>query len=142
MYYSLAQRTTGVALNTAAWEVRIAALSLARIVELGFLQTTATASLFGIGRPTAIGVTPTSPQTFVTESDANAPVGLTTAAVAWGTAPTAPATFVRRVNTTATIGVGVILTWPRGLVVPAAASVVVFNLQANSALDAWAVVDE
>jgi hypothetical protein len=142
MYYSLSQRTTSLTVNTAAWEVRVAAASLARIVELGFVQTAATASNVGVGRPTAIGVTPTSPQTFVNEGDANAPAALTTAAVAWGTAPTSPAVFLRRADTTGTIGLGTIWTWPRGLVVPAANSVVLFNIATGSLLDAWAVVDE
>lgn len=142
MYYSLSQRTTATAINTPSWEVRCAAASLIRVVELGFSQVTATAGVYGLGRPTAIGVTPTSPQTFVTEGDAGAPAGLTTAAVAWGTAPTSPAVFLRRADTTTTVGLGVIWTWPRGLVLPASGSVVMFNLDLGATLDAWAVVDE
>ena len=76
------------------------------------------------------------------EGDANAPAALTTAAIAWGTAPTAPAVFLRRADTTVIIGVGVIWTWPRGLVLPASGSVVMFNLITNSTADVWAVVDE
>ena len=72
----------------------------------------------GIGRPGAIGVTPTAPQTFVDEGDGNAPAGQTTAAVAWGTGPTVPTNFNRRLSCAATIGVGAIFTFPRGFGIP------------------------
>ena len=111
-------------------------------MEIGISIVAATASIFGIGRPGAIGVTPTSPQTFLDESDGNGPAGLTTSAVAWGTGPTVPTNFFRRVATPATIGSGVIWTFPRGLGLPISGSVVLWNIGTNSVADVWAVCDE
>ena len=60
----------------------------------------------------------------------------------WGTSPTAPAGYHRRWNAAATIGVGIIWTFPRGLIVPVSASLVVFNITAVVACDANIAIDE
>jgi hypothetical protein len=59
------------------------------VQELGISLVTAAATVIGIGTPAAIGVTPTSPQTFLREDTADQ-TAVTTAAVAWGTGPTVP----------------------------------------------------
>lgn len=149
--YSLSQRTTNTTIANPCWEIRSAAGNKPKVLEIGISINAATASVYGLGRPAAIGVTPTSPQTFVDESDGGsgataAPTGNTTAAVAWGTPPTVPANFLRRVSTPATIGAGVIWTFPRGLGIPnqsgTVGSLVIWNITATSAADVWAVVDE
>jgi hypothetical protein len=141
--YSIAQRTTVTTIAAAAWEVRSTSANKPKIMELAISLGAATASIYGIGRPAAIGVTPTTPLTALDEADGNGPTGLTTCAVAWGTGPTVPANFFRRVSLPATIGAGVILTFPRGLGIPVSGSIVVWNITANSAVtDLWAVVDE
>jgi hypothetical protein len=141
--YSIAQRTTITTVAAASWEVRSAATGKPKLMELGYSLGAATASIIGIGRPAAIGVTPTTPLVALDESDGNGPVGLTTCAVAWGTAPTVPANFNRRASLPATIGAGIIFTFPRGLGLPISSSIVVWNITANSAVvDCWAVVDE
>ncbi len=141
MIASLSQRTSSGASATAAWEIRTAATLRARILEMGISISAATASVFGVGRPQAIGVTPTSPQTFLQE-DPNEPTPLATAAVAWGTGPTVPLNFFRRLSTPATIGSGVIWTYPRGLFVAVSSSMVVWVLATSSVADMWAVEDE
>lgn len=140
--YALSQRTTNVTIANASWEVRSTSTNKPKIMELGFSQNTGTASAYGIGRPGAIGVTPTSPQTFVDEGDGNAPAAQTTAAVAWGTGPTVPTNFNRRISTAATIGVGAIFTFPRGLGIPISGSIIMWNITASVVLDIYAVVDE
>lgn len=141
--YSIAQRTTVTTIAAAAWEVRSTSANKPKMMEMGISLGAATASIYGIGRPQAIGITPTSPLTALDESDGNGPAGLTTCAVAWGTGPTVPANFFRRVSLPATIGAGVILTFPRGLGLPVSGSIVLWNITANSAVtDVWAVVDE
>lgn len=141
--YSIAQRTTVTTVAAAAWEVRSTSTNKPKIMEMGVSLGAATASIYGIGRPAAIGVTPTTPLTALDEGDGNGPVGLTTCAVAWATGPTVPANFFRRVSLPATIGAGVILTFPRGLGLPVSGSIVLWNITANSAVtDAWAVCDE
>ena len=140
--YSIAQRgTTGTA-AAPQWEVIAAAANKPKIMELGVSQNAATAGVYGFGRPAAIGITPTTPLTVLDESDGNGAAGVTKCAVAWATPPTAPTNFFRRVSTPATVGAGVIWTFPRGLGLPAAGTVVVWNIGTNAVADFWAVVDE
>lgn len=140
--YALAQRTTATAAASATWEVRSTSANKPKIMELGISQVTAVAGSYGIGRPGAIGTTPTSPQTFVDEGDGNAPAGNTTAAVAWGGGPTVPTNFNRRLTCAASIGVGAIFTFPRGLGIPVSGSIVVWIIATAPVLDVYAVVDE
>lgn len=140
--YGLSQRTTATAAASASWEVRSASTNKPRVMEIGISQNAATAGVYGIGRPAAIGITPTSPQNFVAESDSGAPTSLSTAAVAWGTGPTVPANFNRRISCAATIGVGAILTFPRGLDISTSNSIVVWIIATAPVCDVWAVVDE
>jgi hypothetical protein len=140
--YSLAQRTIVTAAAAATWEIRTIATLRSQILEIGFSNVAATASVMGLGRPSSIGLSPTSPQTFIAE-DAGEPVGNTTACVAWAsTVPGVPANFFRRVACPATIGAGVIWTFPRGLIIAVSTSLVLWVLATASVVDAWAVENE
>lgn len=147
--YSASQRTSATSAASAAWEVRSASTNKPKIMEVGLSQNTAVAGVFGLGRPAAIGITPTTPVTFLGESDGgtgtpgdNEPTGLTTCAIAWGTGPTVPANFFRRISCPATIGAGVIWTFPRGLGLAQSNSVVVWIIATAPVCDVWAVCDE
>ena len=140
--YGLAQRTTATTAASANWEIRSASTNKPRIMELGISQTAATAGVYGIGRPGAIGITPTSPQNFVAEDDAGAPTSLSTAAVAWGTGPTVPTNFNRRFACAAVVGVGIIFTFPRGMDIAISNSVVVWIIATAPVNDQWAVISE
>ncbi len=142
MITSLAQRTTSGTAATATWEVISPSTNKPKIFEVGFSNAAATAGQFGLGRPAATGITPTSPQTFIDESDGNGATGVCTAAVAWGTGPTVPANFFRRVSVTNVIGAGVIWTFPRGLGLPVSKSIVIWVIGTSSVIDAWAVAEE
>lgn len=144
--YGLAQRTTATAAAAASWEIRSAATNAPLVTEIGLSQVAATAGVYGIGRPGAIGVTPTAPQNFVAEAvppgAAGLPTALTTACVAWGTGPTVPPNFNRRFACAATIGVGNIFTFLRGLMIPVSGSIVVWIIATAPVCDVWAVIDE
>ena len=139
--YSLANRTTGTAAGTAALEIRSSATQRPRILEIGLFLAAATVSTYGLGRPAAIGVTPTSPVTVLAE-DPGDPAASTVTALAWATGPTAPVAFMRRLALPNTIGTGVIWTFPRGLLIPVSSSIVVWNIGANGVADVYVVVDE
>ena len=139
--YSLANRTSGVTNATAALEIRTASTDRPRIMEIGIFLAAATASAYGLGRPQAIGVTPTSPVTVLAE-DPGDPVGTVQTALAWATGPTVPVQFFRRISLPATIGTGVIWTFPRGLIIPVSSSIVIWNLANNGVIDAYVVIDE
>ncbi len=114
------------------------------VLELGFFTQAATASSVGIGRPAAIGVTPTSPQT-VLSTVSTSLTGTVQTASAWGTAPTVPANHFRRLTFPASIGAGAILQWPVGdLVIPTGGSLVLWNFggAAGSILSCYVAVEE
>lgn len=140
--YRLGVLTTGTASGAAAWEIRSAATDRPRLLALGVTLAAATASIFGVGRPAAIGVTPTSPVTFLPEDSAE-PTGTTTSALAWGTGPTVPTNFLARAGLPAAIGNTYVFDFgPNGILIPVSSSIVLWNLQLNSAFNAWAVIDE
>lgn len=138
--YSLAQRTTNFTVTAACWELRTAAGTRAVVLEIGFIQATATAVSIGLGRPAAQGVTPAN--VLFQAEDASAPAANTNASLSWGTSPTAPAQFLRRWNGPATIGAGIVWQFPRGLIVPVSGSLVIWNITTNVAADVWCVIDE
>jgi len=139
--YSLANRTSSGTSGAAALEIRTTSTDRAAILEIGIFLAAATASTYGIGRPQAIGVTPTTPVTVLAE-DYAAPAGTVQTALAWGTGPTVPTYFFRRIALPATIGTGVIWTFPRGLIIPVSSSIVLWNLATNGVVDCYVVIDE
>lgn len=141
--YSLGVRSSGTASGAALWELRTGASFRVKIMEIGIAMAAATASVFGLGRPAAIGVTPTSPVTLLAEDPAE---GASSASVslAWGTGPTAPTgtNYLRRIGLPATIGAAWVWSWSRGLIVPVSSSMVLYNLQLNGVADIYVVTDE
>ena len=143
MIISLAVRTTAGTSGAAAWEIRTGSTpGRARLLEVGVFLAAATASTYGIGRPAAIGVTPTSPVDFLAEDPADVLAsGVVQSALAWGTGPTAPTNFFRRIGLPATIGTGVIWTFPKGIAISVSSSIVLWNLATNGVVDAYALLD-
>ena len=139
--YSVANLTTGTGSGAAALELRTSSSDRAALLEMGAWLNAATASVYGIGRPAAIGVTPTSPITWLAEDPAS-PAGTAQTALAWGTGPTVPGNFFRRVGLPATIGAGFLLAFPRGLWIAVSASIVLWNTQANGAVNCHVAGDE
>ena len=139
--YSLSQRTVVTAAGAATWEI-IAGARRPRVLEIGLSQVTAVAGIYGLGRPAAIGVDPTTPVIFSAELVGDH-IATASGAVAWSTtAPTAPALFLRRVACPATIGAGVIWTFPRGLYITVALSLVIWVIATAPVCDVWCVLDE
>jgi hypothetical protein len=139
--YSLGVRTTDATIAHDCLEIFTSATDRAAILEIGISIVAATASTFGLGRPAAMGITPTAPVTLLPE-DSGSPAGTVQTALAWGTQPTVPTAFLRRVSLPATIGAGIIWTFPRGLIIPVSFSIVIWNITAVSLADIWIVVDE
>lgn len=143
MKLTLGVRTSSGTQAAAAWEIRTGATpGRVKLLELGFFLAAATASTYGLGRPAAIGDTPTTPVDLLQEDPNNVlATAIVQSALAWGTGPTVPAAFLRRISLPATIGTGVIWTWPNGLVIPVSSSLVLWNIGTNSVVDAYAVVE-
>lgn len=138
---SVAIRTSNLTITQASAEIRTTAAVKARILEMSIVQATATAQSLGFGRPAAIGVTPGTTSTFQRDDSAD-PACVTTISATWATSPTAPATYHRRWNSAATVGVGIVMTYPRGIIIPVSASFVVFNITAAVACDLNVAIDE
>lgn len=132
--YSMARRTTNVTIANPCIEIIAGATIRVKIVEISIILGAATASEFGIGRPAAIGVTPTAPVTFLPE-DINDPTGVITCALAWATPPTIPANFLRRCSIAGAVGAGIVFPFPRGLFIEASKSVVIWNVSATGVAD-------
>ena len=137
---SLALRTTNLTITQAQWELRTAAAGRPRVLELSMIQATATAQSIGLGRPQAIGLTPVN-VLFQTD-DPGDPASAQNASLSWGTSPTVPLIFHRRWNSAGTIGVGIVWTFPRGLVIPVSFSIVIWNITAGIASDVNCALDE
>lgn len=138
--YSLAQRTTNLTITQACVEWRTPATVRPKVLEIAIVQATATAQSLGLGRPQAIGVTPVN--VLFQADDPGDPASVMNGSLSWGTSPTVPLIFLRRWNGAATIGVGIIWTFPRGLVIPISSSLVVWNITASVANDITCVIDE
>ena len=143
MRLSLAVRTTQVDTGKACWEILTGATpGRAKIYEIGITLAGATASSFGLGRPQAIGITPTTPVDLQVEDPADVLAsGIVQSSLAWATGPTIPAAFLRRISLPATVGVGVIWTFPKGLIVPVSSSIIIWNLGAVAVADMYAVAE-
>lgn len=138
---SLALRTTTFTTTTSAcWELRTAAAGRPRMLELSFIQATGTAQSIGLGRPQAIGLTPVN--VLFQPDDPGDPASAQNASLSWATSPTVPLIFMRRWNSAATIGVGIVWTFPRGLVVPVSSSLVIWNITTTVASDVNCALDE
>ena len=143
MIISLGIRTTSGTAGAAAWEIRTGATpGRAKLLEIGFFLAAATGSTYGLGRPAAIGITPTSPVNFLPE-DPNDVIasGVVQAARAFVTGPTVPTAFLRRISLPATIGAGVIWTFPKGITIPVSSGLVLWNIGTNAVVDAYAVIE-
>jgi hypothetical protein len=108
-----------------------------RVRQISISLGAATASVFGIGRPAAIGVTPTSPVAGLPFDAADTVAAAGQCAVAWGTGPTVPTNFLARIGLPGAIGNGWIWTFDPGseLIIPLSGSIVVWNLATNGVCD-------
>lgn len=139
--YSLGQRTTTFTATTAACiEWRSAASVRPKVLEISYISATATAQSIGLGRPQAIGVTPVN--VLFQADDPSDPAATSAGSLSWATSPTVPLIFHRRWNGAATIGVGIVWTFPRGLVIPVSSSLVLWNITTTVASDVNCVLDE
>lgn len=137
---SLAQRTTNFTIAQACVEWRTPASVRPRVLEISIIQATGTAQSLGLGRPQAIGITPVN--VLFQADDPGDPASVMNGSLSWAISPTVPLIFHRRWNSAATIGVGVVWTFPMGLVIPISSSLVVWNITTSVANDISCAIDE
>lgn len=148
--YSRNLRSTQTSTGAAIIEIIAGAVKPFRLTELGITIVNATASTFALGRPAAIGITPTSPVAPLGYAGGDAYAVSARMAVAWGTGPTIPAAFFRQVAMPATAGYERIWKFSRlvddevkgGILVPAGGSIILWSLSSVSVADIYAVIEE
>jgi hypothetical protein len=138
---SIAVRSSNVTINQAQWQVLCTAGVKARLLELSYVGGTATAASVGWGRPAAAAVTPGTTSTFQRDDSAD-PACVTTISLTYGTSPTNPTNYHRRWNGAATIGVGIVFTFPRGIIIPVSGAFTCANVTAGVVADHNVVIDE
>lgn len=141
---SISRRTTDGTSGAAALElIAHSAGNGINVREFSVYLAAATASTYGLGRPAAKGITPTTPVQLLADDSISTSANMaTTTAVAWGTGPTAPTQFYRRISFPNVIGSYVTWTFQNGLFVPAGGSLVLWNLALNGVVDVNITVDE
>lgn len=144
MIYTLGQRTSVSTINAAAHTIVTSATLRALVLEAGVFSPGAVLSVWGLGRPAANGVTPGTQNLFQTEDlSAGVPASLTNGVLTWTTSPTNPTVAMRRWGGPATIGVGIIWTFPRGILMKVSDNFVLQNLAANTGFaDSYFSIDE
>jgi hypothetical protein len=121
--YSLSRRTTNVTDANANMEIIAPAGDALKILEITIQLAAATASVFGIGRPAAKGVGPTNPVDFLPEYFGD------------------PTSGALRVSLAGAVGAMRVIQFPRGLIIPAGGSLIVWNIGATGVADIDVVLD-
>lgn len=139
----ISNRTSGVGSGAAALEI-IAPVQVQTVLRRMLISlAAATASTYGLGRPAAAGITPTTPLRVQSLSGGQPAEYETRTALAWATGPTVPAQFFRRWSSPNVIGSFIEWTWDcGGLIIPAGTSLVLWNLAANGVVDVDITTDE
>lgn len=138
---SIARRTSDGTIAAAALEIIAPTSHSLLLREVSLTLVAVTASVFGLGRPAAKGITPTTPVQFMMEAGSDKACRATTA-IAWGTGPTVPAQFFRRASLPAAIGALATWTFGNGLIIPANFTLVLWNITANSLVDVNVIAEE
>lgn len=117
---------TAPTVGTMIAQLRTAATRDVRVFEIGLFATTAVTADVGLIRASTVGATFTSvtPQA----EDASASAAVTLVDTAATTAPTIGTNYLRRIQIPATIGAGIVWTFPRGLVIPISAGLLLWNV--------------
>lgn len=136
---SQAVRTAAVTLGTANTGIYPPATQRTALLEYGMIQAVGTAQSIGLGRPATVGAG--SAPTLFQQDDPGDPASVVNAHTTWTTQPGAPVVFHRRWNSAATLGVGIVWTFPRGLIVPISGALVSWNITTAVAMDVNMVID-
>jgi len=105
------------------------------LFEVHLSLATAAATVFGLGRPAAKGITPTTPLGLPSLDGDPTELSATTTALAWGTSPTNPSKYMDRVSTSGAIGFVKDWIWANGLFVPSGQTIVVQNILGGGTAD-------
>ena len=143
--YSRNIRTSAVGSAAPIVELIGGSLRPCKLVEMGIIIVNATASTFALGRPAAIGITPTTPVNLLSQHLPNSNQSDAKMAVAWGTGPTLPAAFFRACSLPAVAGASLNPVWTfdnGGIIIPVGGSIILWSLTTVSIADVYFVITE
>lgn len=140
---SIFLRTQQLTAATPGWQLITAATARASLLELGLV--TAGAGVSGsirLERPATHGTN--TGVTLFNRDEPTAPACVSGVAAGWSVNPTTGggANVLRQWTYASGIGNGIIWTFPRGLIVPVSASVILWNATANTNIEVNASIDE
>lgn len=142
--YRIGRRTTNVTSGEVSMDVATSTGLRPRLMQWSIAMGAATASIYRLNRPTAIG-TRTTPTALIAE-DPDDPaltgITLTDSALAHSVQPTLASVDLDRVALPATIGAGWIFTFPKGLIIDVSMSICLVNGGSNGVIDSTPVVDQ
>lgn len=140
---SISRRTVSGTIAEPSLEIIAASDENITLWEMEIILATAVASVYGLGRPAAKGVNPTTPVAILPEGLGDPSEFETLTAVAWTTTkPTVPAQFFRRISLAGNIGAYIRWNFEKGIFIPKGQSLVLWNITANGISDVSIVVDE
>jgi hypothetical protein len=137
-------RTSATGAGVAAVEL-IAGIRPVKVREIGIILVNATASVFGLGRPAAKGITPTTPVSLLDLANGDPNANASKLAVAWGTGPTIPAAFFRQCSLAAVAGATLNPPWQfakNSFVIPVGGTIILWTVTTVSIADIYFTVDE
>jgi len=142
--YSQSHLGTITTINAACYDILASAFNPPKVYEFSLNEGTAVTGLsYGLGRPANDGAVVQTTGLLFQAENAGDPPAQTKGAIAWSTAPTIPTNFLRRFWPQNLAGIGMIWTFPRGLVLPVGKGVALFNLTAGTpTLAVGGVIDE
>ncbi len=143
--FIVSRRSVNTTTDQSALEIRAGDGKGFTIWRVKITIAAATTSVYALGVPAAVGVTPTSPLALVSMERSNAlepTTGQTRTALAWATSPTPPTVAVERVSFPATIGAYQEIKFQDGFYVAADSSFVVQNEGTTSAADITVEISE
>jgi len=137
-------RSSNVTSAQAVLEI-LAGIKGCRVRNFSFTVATAVTGVFGIGKPAAAGITPTTPTAFLAVDGTSGDRSLTTIALAWGTSPTAPTTFYARTGVAGTVGEFrdlINALQHGGIWIPPSTTLTLHNITGGPTLDVTIEIDE
>ena len=136
-----ADRTSNVTSANACYEIIPGGVQECSLIGIEISLVTAAATVIGLGRPAAIGITPTTPL-LVQKGSPTDPTPVTTTAMAWGTGPTVPTHFLKRWSFPAVIGSGIEHRFLQEISIPVGGSLILWNILGGATLDVSIVIEE
>lgn len=138
---SLGVRTTQTLIAQPCFGVHTPATTQAAILECAIMNALLVTQSVGLGRPDTLTLPAVGTSQLFQQDDPTDPASVVYGLTTWVVPPTSPIVFHRRWNVLPFNGIGVIWTFPRGLIIDTGSAMVLWNVTVGSPLDVTMVLD-